>query len=190
MKQYVFNAKKQVMLACFLLIAMATQAQSDVDLQGYVVTNSQDTLYGEVFDLQLGLTNGTIRVEQNFESTTLKFKDVIAYKRGREVFMKRHHSSFKAKGGSFMQVVITGDVILYRLDYQKLEESNGYTNSSLQHDYYIEKLGGELALVNRTDFQHSIMPFIADKPQIKEKVEKSEWNYDDLALIVKSYNQI
>lgn len=181
-------AKKQLILGCFLLMSFASFAQSDVELDGYVVTYTNDTIYGEIYDLQLGTTNGSIRVEHNYESTTLKFKDFKAYKRGSAVFVKRMHSSFKTKEGSFMQVIITGDVILYRLDYADADYEGGYENA-LQHDYYVEKFGGELSVVNRSDFKNSIMPFISDKPEIKEKIETQEWVYDDIALIVKSYNR-
>ncbi|MGB0525841.1 MAG: hypothetical protein ACPGJS_22870 [Flammeovirgaceae bacterium] len=184
--QFLQHAKKHLFLGCFLLMTLSTQAQSDVNLKGYVVTNALDTIHGEVFDLQLGTTSGFIRVEHNYENTVLKFKDFVAYKRGSEIFVKREHASFKTKAGSFMQVMITGDVVLYRLDYKATDDSD---DDRIQHDYYVEKFGGELAKVDRANFQNAILPFISDKPEIKEKVEAQEWVYDDLALIVKEYNK-
>lgn len=188
-KHYTLGTKS-VLIVFFLFFTMTlAQAQSEVDLKGYVVTNAGDTLYGEVHDLQLGGLGGVIRVDHaNYESTTLKFKDFKAYKRGSAIFVKRTHTSFKTKNGSFMQVIITGDVVLYRLDYRSDELGTGDVNLVL-HDYYIEKYRGALAKVDRADFQNSIMPIISDKPEIKEKVENQEWVFDDLTLIVTAYNR-
>ncbi|MGB0525840.1 MAG: hypothetical protein ACPGJS_22865 [Flammeovirgaceae bacterium] len=161
-------------------------AQADIELKGYVVTNENDTIRGEVFDMQLKTTKGVIRVEYGLEEKNFKFKDVKAYKLGREVYLKRKHTSFSTKEGSFMQVMSSGDVILYRLDYK---DASSQAEDQMQHDYYIEKRGGDLVRVDRSDFTNSILPFISDKPSIKQKVETHEWEYNDLALIVNTYNR-
>lgn len=183
MKGFRLNTKRLFILGCCCLLTFVTQAQSDINLQGYVVTNDNDTIVGEIFDLALETSGGEIRVElPGYQSESFKFKEVKAYKRGSEVYVKRGHTSFKTKDGSFMQVISTGDVVLYRLDYYNAADQ-------MQNDYYVVKHQGTLTKVDRAGFQHSIMPFISDKPEIKEKVEREEWMYDDIALIVTSYNR-
>lgn len=185
-KRMITKIQSTLIITCLTLLTLTANGQSDVDLKGYVVTNSNDTIRGEIFDMQLEATGGIIRVEYELTSTELKFKDCKAYKRGHEFFVRRKHNSFIAKHGSFMQVIITGDVVLYRLDFRNAALP---TEDHLGHDYYVEKAGGYLTKVDRSNFQNSIMPIIADKAGVKEKVEKEEWVYGDLVQIVKLYNK-
>ena len=182
------------LISIYILIGYT---QSDIYLDGYVIKESGDTIFGKLKFLTGERSCFEIRfIDDNSERIRFKIKDTRAYKRGDEFYIKKIYKRPLTifNQGCYMKVLVDGDVKLYRFNYEINTPSGMGLNgewlpggSGFCEDYYIEK-DGELLLVDRDEFKDTVSEIFADYYELSEQIKSQSFTYREIVYIVEVYN--
>ncbi len=184
----------KTIFACtlFLVGSVFGYSQESKFLDGYVVTISQDTLFGGIKDRKLGwqdeLTNKIHIKLDNGRVKKIKKKAVAAYKRGSEVFVRtairEQLPILKTKVDSeyFLVKLVSGSVEIYKHYFN--DQDSGIIDSvffirSKNNNTYkrLPVLGFKKVL--KTHFKN---------PSFAEKLKKKRYRYADIPALVHEFN--
>ncbi|MFX0557005.1 hypothetical protein ACOCEA_09405 [Maribacter sp. CXY002] len=121
----------------WLLFAQISYAQNEYE-PGYVILNTNDTLYGSIKDRKYGNLFNKIKFKPNYHKKTKRFSayDLIGYKKGinryeslwyqeESNFFRQEYSNLEGYGKKvFLKVLIKGKLSCYAKEY--IQDGNGY----------------------------------------------------------------
>ncbi len=184
----------RTILACivFLISSVFVYSQESKFLDGYVVTISQDTLFGGIKDRKLGwedeLTNKIHIKLDNGRVKKIKKKAIVVYKRGSEVFVrtqiKEQLPILKTKVDSeyFLVKIVSGSVEVYKHYFN--DQDSGIIDvvfliRSKDANLYkrLPSLGFKKIL--RTHFKN---------PAFTQKLKQNKYRYADIPTLVHEFN--
>ncbi len=185
------------LLSCVALILLIHPSFSRNDfMNGYVVLNNGDTLYGEVKDRKEGFSAKLINpIIFKGEKGRDRFRpdEIIAYNRGGANFHSIPYSSgndlmgmtrIKVGRRQFLRVYISGYLSLYEDEFVDGDGPNYDGNF-----YLIREDEMQYALVSMLFFRKRLTEYFKDAPQIAEAIDNRDYRYRDIVKIVNEYNK-
>jgi len=191
--------KKNIILLLFITITSNGFSQFINYIDGYVVKENRDTIYGQLRELNAEKSCLKIKfIDSKGNKVKFKDKEVYAYKRGDDLYYKKTYerpiSISNMKG--FMKLMVKGKVNLYKFNYVEknvgVMDSNGGMipgGNSYRKDYYIEKKNSNLFLVTKIGFKHLVANYLSDNFDLANKIRNKELKYRDIKEIVRTYNK-
>jgi hypothetical protein len=158
-------------------------------LPDFIVTNSNDTIYGKIKDPSLGKlhfldsSNTKINIEKEKIKNYRYNNEIYVYKE------KRKATIFDKKG-AYMKLVLDGKVKLYEYEYYTNTynfDTNMYEGRSTTY-FYIEK-GKEITLLGEFLYKKKLAEFFSENQNLATKILNEEYTIDNIYLIVKYFNE-
>ena len=182
-----------LLLLVYLSATLYSHAQKKF-LDGYIILKSNDTIYGKLkeFDLVKSCVYFNF-LGSDGQKVKFKKKDVIAYKRGDEEFVKKTHEIVPLqmqmwRSDAFMKVIERGKVTLYKIAYiSEKPMGNNWEMKKTVTIYYLER-GNEFITFKELGTRKHMMEFFADRPDLVAKIKNKELKYKDMEELVKLYN--
>ncbi len=187
--------KRVLIIGLLLIYVTSALAQRDF-LEGYVVLNSGDTLYGLVKDRKDGFSAKLLdRIILKHKKKRLKFRpdQLMAYSRAGSNF----HSVPFSRGNDllrvsrikigqkhFLKVYIAGYLTLYMDEY--VDDSGPNFDGNF---YLIREDELQYVQVSMLFFRKKLVPYFDDAPHIAKAIEDRDYRYRDLIEIVTEYNK-
>jgi hypothetical protein len=142
--------------------------------QGYLVTNTGDTLRGKVKIMSYDQLD-RVQVAEKKGKTTLTARQV------KTVFLdgETYHPQQANHTIRFMKLLKPGYLSLYAF---KEEGQNFYGGR------YLVKKDGAMTEVPNLAFKKIMTEFLADCPELKDKIKSGQYGRKDLELIIDDYN--
>lgn len=162
---------------------------------GYIITNNNDTIYGEIKEKEFN------------PKSSIKFKisqaDAVEYTpndiKGYSIKNGISYMSIKTHSGSGFGVIQVDGYL--RLVYIEIYSERGYIPNSgygktagtygtelLYSNHKIFRNGEEVFYVSRKTFNDRTAEFFSDYPELQQKISKRNLKYGDIKTIVKTYN--
>ncbi len=158
-------------------------------LPDFVVTNTNDTIYGKIEDPIFGklrlLDSSNVKVK--IDKKRIKF-----FRFNNEIFehKEKRRATIFDKKDAYLKLILDGKAKLYEYEYHYTQQDLN-TNQSFNRSenyYYIEK-GGELILINNLLHQKRLVELFSDNKELTSKILNKEYVIDNIYLIVKYYNK-
>jgi hypothetical protein len=191
---------KKIYLIIGLLIILSLKGISQFNnyIDGYVVTESRDTIYGKLKDMGEERSCFKIKfIDSNGKKVKFKDAEVYAYKRGAELYFKKSYErpiSFSNMLG-FMKLIDNGEVKLFQFNFVVHNTGTMTANGVMtgggtrwSEDYYIEK-NNRLLLVRKLGFRKTMAEYFSDNSELVDKIRSKELRYRDIREIVRTYNR-
>ncbi|MCD4735783.1 MAG: hypothetical protein K8R53_07040, partial [Bacteroidales bacterium] len=162
--------------------------------EGYIILEKGDTIHGElVVQSDVSSCNYVALKNQDGEILDFKKKEVKAYKRGSEEFVKKEYQIPGRLGitKGYLKVLEKGEVILYELKYSNNAMGpNGtfYHNVSTGTAYFLEK-ENTFFRVKKSGFKRNMALYFADNAELSRKIKEKELKYRNIQQIVQIYNK-
>ena len=178
---------KKIYLLTIILVAVFQIGHAQYGyIKGYVVTNSNDTLYGEVKDRNampnILFERIKFKPENGGKKTSFSASEIRGYKKGDDCF---ESISCFLDTAVFVKVVNNGFLTLYKYEYGSFDNTSGFGCTFLlkKHDSpcVLELTAGE--------FKKQLMDYFNDSNLVQDRIKEKEINTDQLADIVTIYNQ-
>ncbi len=172
---------KKLFLGLTLVVVMsvACRAQNGF-IKGYVITNTNDTLFGEVKDRSgvphILFSKVKFRKEDGTKKSSFSAKQIKGYKKGNDVF-----ESITCYDDEivFAKVVHSGFLSLYRYE---MDGENGNT-------FLLKKEGNPCVTeVNSFEMKNQMIGYFNDCNAVQAKINGEQFNNDQLAELVSIYN--
>ncbi len=157
----------------FLLIVVAANGQRNFD-DGYVITNKNDTLYGQVSDRKSGPFGGIygdVRFRGERGKRKYRPKDIKEYKIGKTIF----RSEVLDDEIVFLKLKAEGAVTHYVFELQEQGEE-----MILDIDYLVKNDDSHLVRATQGIFglkRKRLALYFNDCPQLVEKIQNKEFKY-------------
>lgn len=195
------NIRYILFFCCLFLYRPATRAQSGYEA-GYIVTNSGDTLYGELKDRKTG-TFTTIYKKIRFKSNRKRLKkfspsQIVQYKRGKDTyesvwlnttskFFKTDYESTPGIGKKhFFKTIVKG-----QLTYYEWEQLDHEADTILEIPLFKRENEQYLIRVTQGIFgfkKESLRRYFQDSPEVLQQMETKQLKTPrDIALF---YNNL
>jgi hypothetical protein len=158
-------------------------------LPDFVVTNTNDTVYGGIGNPTLGKLHllDSSNTKVNIEKESIK-----SYRFNNETY--EHKEKRKAtifdKKGAYLKLMLDGKVKLYEYKYYSNEldlNTNQYINR-LKNYFYIEK-ESEVLLLGNLLYKKGLAELFSENEILVSKILNEEYTIDNIYLIVKYYNE-
>lgn len=184
---------KHLLILALLLISLHSFSQDLGYRIGYIVTQTNDTIFCWVpiessFGDKITIRRSADGDEENIPLNRIKFlvtKSTVY-----------ENVAFKKKGKEFhklMWLEVEGKLNLY------LEITNNAGSSTLQSGgsitlfkapskTYVIRKGDSTYLIEKKNFMDSIEPVIADNKYLTGKVESQDYTFDNIDVLVRDYN--
>ncbi len=190
--------KKYLIIGLLIILSSKGFCQFDNYINGYVVKESRDTIFGKLKDMSEERSCFKIKfIDSNGNKVKFKDAEVYAYKRGTELYFKKSYErpiSISNMLG-FMKLIDTGKVKLFQFSYVVQNagtmNANGVMTggrSSYRQDYYIEK-NNRLLLVRKMGFKNTMTEYFSDNSELADKIRSKDLKYRDIKEIVRMYNR-
>lgn len=178
---------KKIYLVVILLVAAfhASHAQYGY-IKGYVVTNTNDTLYGEVKDRtampNILFERIKFKPDNGGKKTSFGASQIKAYKKGDDFF---ESISCFLDTAVFVKVVNDGFLTLYKYEYGTFENTSGFGCTFL-----LKKQDSPCVLeLTQGEFKNQLLDYFSDCSAVRDEIKEKGVNTDQLADIVTTYNQ-
>ncbi|MEH1009583.1 hypothetical protein VDP25_17740, partial [Winogradskyella sp. ECml5-4] len=155
----------------------------------FVITNSNDTIYGKIKDPSLGKLH---LLDRSNTKIIIEKENIKSYRFNNEIF--EHKEKRKAtifdKKGAYLKLILDGEVKLYEYEYYYNEmdlNTNQYINRSRNY-FYIEK-EDELILLGNLLYKKRLAELFSENQILVSKILNEEYIIDNIYLIVKYYNE-
>lgn len=164
-------------------------------LEDYVVTKDYDTLYGKIKKPTLGKD---FLLDKNNEKIKIIDEHIIAYRKDNEIYRNYDTPSIELWGSEnlYLQLICDGNVRLYKYTHTFIGANppsmNGFANnsySSNSQDYYYIYKDDNLYLVRPNRYIKKVTELFSDLPNLTSKIQSGQYEYEELHLVVKFYNQ-
>ncbi len=178
----------------FLLVTSSIYGQQSEFSNGYIITNSGDSLVGSVKDRKFGFQDElinklTIR-QQNGKVKRIKKKHVFAYEWGGERFERRTVSTqipivkIDISSEDFLVQVVEGSVELYKQYF------NDFDNHIIEYVYLIkDNATSQYRRLPAIGYKPIIRKYFLGKHDIVEKLDTGKFRYADIPELVREGNQ-
>ena len=195
--------KKTLFIYLFFPFVLLAQAPYE---DGYIITNSGDTLRGQIKDRKFTKDHpqcdkiSFVNVATG-EKKNITPDDAQGYCKKGVLFFKTMSVGFENKP-KFCQVISDGDVILYAFsnDTQafiandmgaKVKEGFEHENENSYVEYFLQLKNkpNSLMKVRRKKFEETTVFFFKDNADLVKKIQNQELTYLDIEKIVKLYNE-
>jgi len=184
-----------VLFICFFFsISLAAQIEDDEYhpwLEGYVVLEEGDTLFGEIRNTTPHAPGDGVMIRDLETKALQEFgpKDVLGYHIGEDTFFSKKLN----KKWGFLKLIRDGMVKLYE-GRQSNAHSYSFGNEGLYSEtnsrfYMIEK-GDVFERVRSSGFRTEIVKFFDDDEKLCEAIKKKQLKYQSIVLIVDLYNGV
>ena len=155
-------------------------------MKGYVITNSNDTLYGEVKDRNalpnILFDRIKFKPSDGGKKTSFSATQIKGYRKGDDCF---ESISCYLDTAVFVKVVRDGFLTLYKYEYGSFENTSGFGSTFL-----LKKQDNPCVLeLSSTDFKNQLLEYFNDSNLVRDRIKEKEVNTDQLADIVSIYNQ-
>lgn len=199
---------KYYIVIVLLLVGFISFGKSKEKAEGYIITHSQDTIYG-YFKLKTD-RDKKINYAKTQEKICFVNKDgKKSYYDATEIesfyfFYNLETLTFKSvpyfkNGQLFMKVVSEkGNLNLYQLYpdsekrltsvYELAEYAFSMVGSGEKFFFYIIKPSGQFLLMGKHTPKNRIQSFFDDYPELAEKIDSREYKYTDVYKMVREYN--
>jgi hypothetical protein len=178
---------QKIILAIIVLLASIQFSKAQYGfIKGYVITNTNDTLYGEIKDRNaipnILFERIKFKPENGGKKTSYSATQIKGYKKGDDCF---ESISCFLDTAVFVKVVRDGFLSLYKYEYQSFENSSGYGCTFL-----LKKQDSPCVLeLSATDFKKQLLDYFNDSNLVKNRIKEKDVSTDQLADIVSIYNQ-
>lgn len=184
-----------LLLLC-MYVAISMRAQTNPQT-GYVITNSGDTIHGTIDYLPDARNAVSCLFKKNGGSEFITYapKDIRAYRLANNgiYYVSRIFAYDGKEAPMFAEFLIQGGVSLYRFnvsgcDYYQFVNSNGET-AMLKDDGLKSDINYQDKLQSRKSSMQNVAHLLYKSPQLLNKLWKSELSAENVANIVKAYNE-
>lgn len=156
-------------------------------LEGYVVTNSLDTLYGKIQYTTAAQRSAKCVFKEEGYKDKVKYKPFTIrgyYVKGQYYVSRIYdvHPSLSYGLGVFMQLMNEGDRPVMILEYRNTDQEMGF------YQTFLAKKGVQSQEINPLKFKKSVAPFFADYEELHKDIKKGVYKKKDLHKIVERYN--
>lgn len=178
---------KKICILTILLLAGINYCNAQYGyINGYVVTNSNDTLFGEVKDRNAfpNILFDKVKFKSSTDGKKMVFSptQIKCYKKGEEYF---ESITCFLDTAVFVKVVKEGFISLYKYEYGSFETSSGYGSTFL-----LRKQDSPCVTeISRVDAKDQLLHYFDDTNLVQERIHEKEVNGDQLADLVNVYNQ-
>ena len=157
------------------------------EIDGYVVTIQNDTIYGKLKLLSEEASCIKIKfADLNGMKRKFRMKEVKAYNRGHDLYFKKRRSSIWSLGANsyvFMKLVEIGKIRLFEYHYNvpsyaaedEYFKDEDYTDIA----YYLER-NGNLQLVPKIGFRKNMIAFFADSDELVNRIGNRELGFRNI----------
>ncbi|MDH5598310.1 MAG: hypothetical protein OEY34_04250 [Cyclobacteriaceae bacterium] len=166
---------------------------------GYIITLANDTLHGKVRDKFVAFLIAQEKInfmDNDGNVTKYLAKDIKGYSKAGLLVYLTVPDNF---GKKFAKLVVDGEVkllILTKTGTNTASSPNGaggfnHTQSSYSKDiYYLYESNTEKStIVMRLDFKNQMANYFSDYEKLKNMILNKELRYNDLEVIVETYNK-
>ena len=156
-------------------------------LPDFVVTNTNDTIYGIIEDPIFGklrlLDSSNVKVK--IDKKRIKF-----FRFNNEIFehKEKRRATIFDKKDAYLKLILDGKAKLYEYHYTQQDLNTNQNFNRSENYYYIEK-DGELILINNLLHQKRLVELFSDNKELTSKILNKEYVIDNIYLIVKYYNE-
>ena len=156
-------------------------------LEGYVVTNSLDTLYGKIQYTTPAHRSVKCVFKENGYNDKVKYRPftIRGYFVKGQYYVSRIydiHPSLTYGLGVFMQLMNEGDRPVMVLEYRNTDQEMGF------YQTFLAKKGVQSQEINPMKFKKSVAPFFTDYEELHKDIKKGVYKKKDLHKIVTRYN--
>jgi hypothetical protein len=160
---------------------------TEIRLKDYVLTNTNDTIYGEIKNPFFGKSyllenKNTIKIEKETIEEYRYLNNVYRYleKNKVDIFDNRN---------AYLKLIFNGNIKLY--EYEKLVANTNQNNSLITNEvkiYYFISKSNVLYLLREINYKKTLSEIFADNPILISKINEGEYTLENIYLIVKFYN--
>ena len=178
--------KKIYFLLTTLLVAMHVCHAQYGYIKGYVVTTSNDTIYGEVKDRNafpnILFDKIKFKPENGGSKIVLSANQIKGYKKGDDCF---ESISCFLDTAVFVKVVKDGFLTLYKYEYGSFENTSGFGCTFL-----LKKQDNPCVTeISSADAKSQLLDYFNDSNLVRDRIRENDVSSDQLADIVNIYNQ-
>ncbi len=174
---------KKIFIIAILLLGASSLFGQKVYLDGYIIMDQGDTIFGKIAVLSAPASCKRIKFT-NSDGIKVKFTktEVKAYKRGDEYYYRKVRKYVAGEGATidYLKLLATGKINLYGYMWN---DNNGGVSTT----YYVEK-DGIMTRVLQTGFKKHMAEYFSDNPALEEQIRNKELNYWSMERIVEIYN--
>lgn len=177
-----------------------THGQDDLFKKSYVITSSDDNIYGNI---KITTRAGNLKYvklinNETGKKTTYRADKVKGFVKGKRIFNSR-----KYKGSAyFFNLIIQGEISLYVLEtrynsygfaqntakVQGTEVNEFFGGNGMAKWYYLEK-DGVLTKVGSITFKSGMSKYVKDFKELSEKISNRIYKFRDIEEVVLIYNE-
>lgn len=187
------------LIAFSFLLSVAGIAQKSGYLGGYIVTMAGDSIQGQLKEFGQVRSCSVVKfIGADGKKRKFYPDELMAYKRGREVFHSRRYSQpmqFMGPEFKFMQLLVKGPVKLYEFFYTSqgammMEGAGGgMTSTSSVTQVYMLYQNGISESAKRLKYRKWALGYFTGNPDIQAKIQNRDYRYFDLPTLVEDYNK-
>jgi len=179
-------------LILFLVFAnyLNLKGQDSGFLNGYIITNANDTIDGLVKYVNYAPYRVLIDIKfkegGNSKTKTYPPNTILGYRAGEKIF---HSVKIDENGDKqFMELVIDGYVRLYESTVSSFGVPQ-YGSASSVSSYLLKKDDKKAFSVGQGKFKERLSEYLADNTSLSEKIKNGDYKKKDLEEIVNEYNK-
>jgi len=178
--------KKIFLFAIILCVSVQIGRAQYGYMKGYVITNSNDTLFGQVKDRNAlpNILFDKIKFKPDNGGKKISFSasQIKGYKKGDDCF---ESLTCYLDTAVFVKVVRDGFLTLYKYEYGTFENTSGFGSTFL-----FKKQDNPCVMeLSSTDFKNQLLEYFDDANLVRDRIKEKEVSTDQLADIVSIYNQ-
>lgn len=154
----------------------------------YVVTKTNDTIYGEIKNRGFGIL---LYFDQSKNKIFIKEENIKSYRYLNNVytFLEKPKVDILDKKIAPLKCLINGKVKLFEYERFSINSNNNVITNQSKLYYYILK-NNELLLLSELSYKKDLSQLFADNDLLVSKINNDEYSLDNIYLIVKFYNRI
>lgn len=184
-----------------LSLSFSAQSMSNKVYSGYIVTNAEDTLHGQIRMLTPAMNEVKVKfIDNTNKQHTYKASDLLSYAFKVPVYnhnTKQHDEKWIFYVRKTVDVAplafASKDVLVERPVAGSMSVYNFYmeradVNEPIAHKFYVEKSENVLVSVDRENFKGTMKNLTADYPELCSKIGKKGYGYKHMSKIAEEYN--
>jgi len=179
---------KITFLLVVMIISVRLKGQDSGFLNGYIITNSNDTIVGLV--KYVNQVPYRVLVDIKFKETEKSKtkvyppETILGYKAESKIFHSLKDPDYSGK--QFMELIIDGYVRLYTSTVTSFGASQyGSANSSSN---YLLKTGDKVLFSVDKKFKERVSEYLSDNEVVSGKIRNGVYKKSDIEEIIKEYN--